>query len=446
MASPPDRRAAALLAAIWGSVAPNCALNAAEPAAVADKAARQADLDDLNRKIEISSERAAALQREVDALAKDRASLNDALVAAADREQTASTTLAQTESRVAALEDRLAALRSALNARRSVLAEVLAGLQRMGRTPPPAILVRPEDALDSVRSAILLGAIVPGLKVDADALLIDLGNLKAVRTDLSREHALAVGAANQIAEERRRIELLLAEKRKAEAASAAALQSERDLAARLASEAISLKDLIAGLERATPPGTRGVPDPKRLEAARPPPAPANAKPGPRVLALGPADRIAPAVAFVSAKGLLPHPVSGPQLRAFGEDDGLGGKTAGATFGARSGARVSAPADGWVVFAGPFRSYGELLIINAGGGYHVLLAGMERSDVELGQFVLAGEPVAIMGDRRLASVGAVGGAADIGQTQPQLYVEFRKDGVSIDPSPWWARTNDEKVGG
>ena len=96
----------------------------------------------------------------------------------------------------------------------------------------------------------------------------------------------------------------------------------------------------------------------------------------------------------------------------------------------------------MVYSGPFRSYGQLLIINAGDGYHVLLAGMERIDVQLGQFVLAGEPVAAMASQRLASVDAVA----IGVAQPVLYIEFRKDGASIDPAPWWAAPNVEKVGG
>jgi septal ring factor EnvC (AmiA/AmiB activator) len=104
--------------------------------------------------------------------------------------------------------------------------------------------------------------------------------------------------------------------------------------------------------------------------------------------------------------------------------------------------VTSPCDGWVVYAGPFRSYGQLLIINAGGGYHVLLAGMERIDVQLGQFILAGEPVAMMASQRLASAGATPVAA----AQPVLYVEFRKEGTSIDPAPWWATSSDEKVGG
>ena len=96
----------------------------------------------------------------------------------------------------------------------------------------------------------------------------------------------------------------------------------------------------------------------------------------------------------------------------------------------------------MVYAGPFRSYGQLLIINAGDGYHVLLAGMERIDVQLGQFVLAGEPVAAMAAQKAGEHRRV----DVGATQPVLYIEFRKDGTSIDPAPWWAASNAEKVGG
>jgi septal ring factor EnvC (AmiA/AmiB activator) len=82
-----------------------------------------------------------------------------------------------------------------------------------------------------------------------------------------------------------------------------------------------------------------------------------------------------------------------------------------------------------------------LILNAGAGSHVLLAGMERISVNPGQFVLTGEPVAVMGDSsHIAAVLATG------SSQPVLYVEFRKDGTPIDPSPWWATSEGEKVRG
>jgi septal ring factor EnvC (AmiA/AmiB activator) len=129
--------------------------------------------------------------------------------------------------------------------------------------------------------------------------------------------------------------------------------------------------------------------------------------------------------------------------------------------------VTAPSDGGVVYAAPYRSYGQLLILNVGGGYHVLLAGMERITVDPGQFVLTGEPVAVMGSGTQvasASVGGVsvtgvsvtgvsvtgvsaaGSSSAIGSSQPVLYIEFRKDGTPVDSSPWWAATENEKVRG
>ncbi|MEA2855812.1 MAG: murein hydrolase activator, partial [Methylobacteriaceae bacterium] len=92
--------------------------------------------------------------------------------------------------------------------------------------------------------------------------------------------------------------------------------------------------------------------------------------------------------------------------------------------------------------GPYRTYGQLLIINAGSGYYVVLAGMERINVDVGQFVLTGEPVATMGDGTAKTAAAIA----IGGAQPVLYVEFRKDGAPIDPGPWWARPEMKKVRG
>ena len=152
-------------------------------------------------------------------------------------------------------------------------------------------------------------------------------------------------------------------------------------------------------------------------------------------------RLTPAVAFASAKGLLKLPVNGIRTRNFGASDGFGGSERGISVTTRPSAQVTSPCDGWVVYAAPYRSYGQLLILNVGGGYHVLLAGMERMTAKVGQFVLTGEPVAVMGDGpQVASINVTG------TTQPVLYIEFRKDGTPVDPAPWWAASNMEKVGG
>ena len=106
-------------------------------------------------------------------------------------------------------------------------------------------------------------------------------------------------------------------------------------------------------------------------------------------------RIKPEIAFSDASGRLPMPAQGRQVLGFSEKTQFGGQSKGIVLETRQGAQVTSPCDGWIVYAGEFRSYGQLLIINAGGGYHVLLAGLSQIDVQPGQFVLAAEPVGTM---------------------------------------------------
>jgi septal ring factor EnvC (AmiA/AmiB activator) len=391
---------------------------------LAEQAARQAEFDSITNAITVAEDRQAALKAEIAALSKDRAALNRNLIAAGKRSKALEDEIGRTERRITQLRKKEEPLIERLAERRAVLAEVLAALQRMGRRPPPAIIVQPEDALMSVRSAILLGAAVPELRTRAEAVSASLKELAAVRDKLDAERARLKADAAQLIEERQRVALLIEERKKAEASSQEALEVERRTASELGRKATSLKELIDRLETeiASVPATTA---PQQVPA---PP--------------GGSGRFAPAIAFAEAKRMLPRPVSGVEIRGFGEDDGLGGTAQGLSVATRSAAQIISPADGSVVYAGPFRSYGQLLIVNCGDGYHVLLAGMERIDVEIGQFVLAGEPVAVMGDQRLASAGAAG----VGASQPLLYVEFRKDGTAVDPGPWWAGTDEEKVSG
>jgi septal ring factor EnvC (AmiA/AmiB activator) len=150
-------------------------------------------------------------------------------------------------------------------------------------------------------------------------------------------------------------------------------------------------------------------------------------------------RIKPALPFAQAKGRLPLPAQGRRIIGFGERAHTN-RSSGIVIETRAGGQVISPMDGWVVFAGVFRSYGQILIINGGDGYHMLLAGLSQIDVQLGQFVLAGEPVGLM------SGAPRGGDAKPPANAPVLYVELRKDGRSIDPDPWWASEGTQKVQG
>jgi septal ring factor EnvC (AmiA/AmiB activator) len=387
----------------------------------------QHDLETLRGEQNKSAETEAALKREIERIGADRRKLNQALIDTAARLRGAEAKVAATEDRLKPLDGEEAELRKSLDARRAVIGEVLAALQRIGRRPPPALIASPEDALQAVRTAMVLGAVLPEMRHDVEALANNLTALLAVRKKIAAERDRLQAQIASLGSERTRMTALIAARQKQQAERETALAAERQRARELAQKAGDLKDLIAKLEQDLAPATR---------AARHAPNSRQA-----LATLHDPGRLAPAVAFVSLHGKVPLPVNGIKIKVYGAPDGLGGAEKGVSIATRAGAEVTAPADGWVVYAGPFRSYGQLLILNAGGGYHILLAGMERISVDLGQFVLTGEPVAVMGNgSHLAAILATG------SSQPVLYVEFRKDGTPVDPGPWWAAGEGEKVRG
>jgi len=401
----------------------------------AQKGARQEELDKILADQKRNAELSARLKAELDSIGEDRRKLSAALIATA-------TNLRAVEDRIAAAEKRLSGLggnedtiRRSLQSRKGAIAEVLAALQRMGRQPPPALLVRPEDALQSVRAAILLGAVLPDMKVEVDTLVADLAELVRVRTEITTERDALGRDLAALSQERMRMSVLVQERQRKQTETEKALEAERGRSVQLARQADNLNTLISRLEQDIATSARAA------AAAQAGAAKAPTDPKQSLAAFRDPGRLSPAIAFASAKGTLPLPIGGIKIREFGASDGLGGTEKGLSITSRQGAQVTAPCDGWVVYAGPFRSYGQLLILNAGGGYHVLLAGMERISVDLGQFVLTGEPVAVMG-------GGPQSAAAIatGSSQPVLYIEFRKDGSPVDPGPWWATSGSEKVRG
>ena len=376
-----------------------------------------------------SIETEAAIKREIEQIGADRRKLNQDLIDTAGRIRGVEAQVAATETRLKSLDGNELGIRKSLEGRRAVIGEVLAALQRIGHHPPPALIASPEDALQSVRTAMLLGAVLPEMRHEVEALANDLTNLLDVRKKIAGERDRLKTEVASLGDERTRMTALVGERQKQQAEREKALNAERARASQLAHQVDNLKDLITKLEQGLDPATRAAREAGRGDKRS------------AMSALRDPGRLAPAVSFASLRGQVPIPVNGVKLKEFGVPDGVGGVEKGVSIATRTGAQVTAPADGWVVYAGPFRSYGQLLILNAGNGYHILLAGMERISVDLGQFVLTGEPVAVMGNgSHIAAILATG------SSQPVLYIEFRKDGVPVDPGPWWAADEGEKVRG
>jgi len=291
----------------------------------------------------------------------------------------------------------------------------------------------------------MLGAVLPQLRAETEALASDLQDLVSLRDAIARERARQGEEAEARRNERARLDALIAARQGAIGQAEEALAAERKRADALGGKAASLKDLIGRMEGELAGARAAAEKARAAEEARARQSEKEAEEARARFAdaqkRDPA-RLAPAIAFAQAKGLLSLPANGTVIKYYGAPSAFGGAEKGLSLATRPQAIVSSPCDGYIAFSGPWRSYGQLLIVNAGSGYYVVLAGMARVDVAVGEFVLAGEPVGSMGDGTAKTAASVAIAA----SQPVLYVEFRKDGTAIDPGPWWVRPENMRVRG
>jgi len=409
-------------------------------------------LNQTEQQLQSNRAKEQGLTQDLAALAAERAKLNSELIEAGKGVQASEAKLSETETKLAELTDQVNIIKNSITERKETIVKMLSAMQRIGRTPPPALVTRRDDALAVVRSAMLLADVFPELKYQADNLSRELEGMVTLENGIRDQRDAEKGERDRLASEQARVDRLLEEKRRAMAQGEAELAQIKQAVSDQAQTVTDLSELIDRLDAQIAKVEVAQYDAeiaaeKALRAREQQQAlatPANEsvveiKPESTRVAFASPDRLKPAMPFETAKGSLRLPAQGRRVKRFGDADAAGGTVKGISLQTRAEARITAPADGWVVYAGEFRSYGQLLIINAGGGYHVLLAGMSRIDVSLGQFVLAGEPIAVMGNSAAPSQGVDDGS------RPVLYVEFRKDGRPIDPDPWWAEAS-EKVQG
>ena len=394
--------------------------------------ARARELERVRRELEDAAEAERLLAEEIASLQDDRAALAEALIEATTRIRDNESRSEELTMRLESLLSSEAAIRRSLEARRGVIVEVLAALQRMGRRPPPRpYWPAPTTFSPPCAPRCWLGAVVPELRVETRALVADLEELVALRSAIAEDREALAQELATLDSERRRLSALIEARQERLRAARADAADEGARITTLAARADTLEELITRMEREIAAAREAA------EAARASDQRLRDETQARFAAAAALDpaRMAPQIPFSQAQGRLPRPVGGKVFRGFSEPDDLGGEMKGVAISTRSGEIVTSPADGWIAYAGPYRSFERLLIINAGDDYHVMIAGMERITVDVGQFVLAGEPVAMMGSQALVSP-AMG---IIDAEGPVLYVEFLKEGGSIDPSPWWQET-------
>ena len=387
----------------------------AQPTREQVREAEQARRDELAAQRE-AQQRSIAARADAQKLAAQQAQI---LARLRDAEQATSAAAA----RIEALAERRREAGTRLALRAADITPLLPVLERLALFPAETMLAVPVPPEQAVRGALVLGGIVRMLEYEARALRAEQDAVAKLQAELDAAFPrLAEAQAAQARAAEALDEQLRATRAEGRAAEDEASRAARRAAAE-AARAEGLKSAIAQIEaerRAAEAQARREAD----DAARRRQASAAAAARTRQAEL--AAPAGPGIAEPAASGgsALAAPVSGTMVRGFG-DATDSGPSAGLSYHAAPGARVFSPCGGRVVFAGPFRSFGQLIIVDCGGGYHFVLAGFERIDLAVGQRVASGTPVGVM----------PGWDPRIGGGRPSLYVELRRSGQAVNPAPF-----------
>jgi septal ring factor EnvC (AmiA/AmiB activator) len=420
-------------------------LGFSSPGRAADSPEQQ--LKSVNKALTESRRKDADLTKQAQKLATDLDTLRQNEVAAAKTAQ-------HHEATLTALEDKLATLNAAetrkadeLKRRGEQQTQLLMALTRLSRNPPEGLALAPGEPLDAVRSATLMGAAIPPIITAARTLRQEIDALALLRHDIGEAEARERAERDALSENQTRLAAMIARKTALQAQIQQGASDNNQRLLQLAAQATDLHQLIEKLDgerrEREAEQQRQAEEQRRAEAKQHEaerearlgePRPDAAPGAVEVMAPAPIipDPSKPKVVrpFAASRGLMVYPASGQLVLRYGENDDLGVASKGVTLETRPEARVVAPFDGRILFAGPFRGYGQILIIEHSDGYHSLLAGLDRIEGSVGQWLVAGEPVGTMPG---------------GDARPRLYLELRHDGQPINPSPWLA-TRDEKVSG
>ncbi len=293
------------------------------------------------------------------------------------------------EKRANILNDRLAAKEKDFAARKQEYADTISSLLRLQRIPPTAIIADPQHMTQVLQTAQVMQQVNGALAARAAQLRGELEELRKLRDEASASKEKLAKTSAELNEQHKRLDRDLAKRQEAQKQLSSDLASAQARVAQLSEESASLQELIG-----------------KLEANR----------------TAMAQRGAPERHIVSTKqGRWKLPVSGKVLHSYGERKSENESYRGIVLASRPGGTVVSPAAGEVVFTGPFRDYGRMVLVKHGNGMISLLAGMGRIAVSLNQQVGAGEPLGSMGE----------------EPTPSLYYELREDSKPIDPADWFA---------
>ena len=388
----------------------------------------KADLAKMEREVQAQNLEHKKLQAQATQISLELTRISKDMIASAKQIQNSEEKISRMESELETLRADLKKAEENFVVEDDNLIKTLSALQNLALKPTEALFVQPLTPVEIIRSAMLLREAVPYLQENAARIREDLEKIEAQKNLVEKQVARIIRQKKILEKEHEQMKALVQRKSKIRNAVEIKSVKAKKKVEQLASQANDLRDLLNKLEKQRQEKLRRQEEERRrlaeLKAAEARRAAEETK---KLEEKQRADLIKfkPEVInevgenFVKAKGHLLRPARGPVVTAYGEQMSKGVTSKGIIIKTRSQAQVISPYDGTVIFAGPFRGYGNLIIIEHGQGYLSLLAGLEEVDCELGQMLLAGEPV-----------GQIPESGDA-----RLYVELRKDNHPVNPLTW-----------
>ncbi|MEI8394871.1 MAG: peptidoglycan DD-metalloendopeptidase family protein [Rhodospirillaceae bacterium] len=389
----------------------------------------------LERDINAGHERQSKLESHSATLKADLLELRSRLITATDEAANQQFMLSGIEATLARYELEERQQTTSLAERRREISELVGALYRLSLTPPEALIVRPEAPIDALRTALLLQQALPALRSRTDALTASLDRLQTLRSRLKEQRVDAAATRSALAARLKEIATMVAQREALSRDTDAERQHVAQRITALATQANDVRQLIDRIEAERRAAERQRPTP--------PPAPASTSPSTTVatakaettetqhrtlddnqrhdldqLAATPTGVTVGSAPSPARSGAMRLPAAGPVTLTYGDVDRFGTTSRGIHIAARTGTPVVAPTEGTIKFAGRFRNYGQILIVEHANGYHSLIAGLGRIDTAVGRPVAAGEPIGVVAD-------PVDGI-------PDLYFELRRNGQPINP--------------
>lgn len=358
------------------------------------------------------------LEKEAAELQKDMKSLKSKLVDVASKVQDQETAMTDLETKLAELRANKQSITASLTSDKKNLAELVMALERIKRLPPQALVARPDAPLQTAQAATVLSSVLPELDRRAAKLKLDLDTLQGIEADLTSKQDELKSTSEKLKSDRLQLDTLVKTRVKALKENRKDFESKEQSIAQLSKSAKDLKDLIAQVDRRNREIEQEYArqQEKAAERAKARQAAQNndddrTSPNVKTASIPP-----PPSASLPALGTLRMPVSGSIRTRFGELDDIGAKSQGVTIESRPGAVVVAPLGGIVRYAGPFKKYGSIILLEHKNKFHSLVAGLGKIDTFVGQSIDAGEPLGRLPDY-----------------SGRLYYELRLRGDPVNPS-------------